>query len=209
MPAGTILAASDYKDFIKGFVAGFPDRKEVVSQIDSWFAEFEAYRAKTPYARYCSDKNRNQEMGFLLIGKTPIQTAVPLMQQIAAPAIQKSIEIGWRVRVGQAGVITTLSVLRFQKENGRLPESLDELMGKGYLLKMPMDSYSDKPLVYRKTTDGFMLYGVGSNLTDDGGIPSTNNKGQKFQFGEHGDWVFWPVQKEPAKVLPSTTPGKN
>jgi hypothetical protein len=180
-PMGTILTVSDYKDFIKGFVTGFPDRKEVISKIDGWFEEFEAYRAKTPYA-----------VQFLLSGKTSIQTMVPLMQQAAAPAIQKSIENSWRTRAEQAGHIAILSVLRFQKENGRLPESLDELKGKGYLLKMPMDPYSDKPLVYRRTEDGFILYSVGLNFIDDGGVRGKDNNGKPIDWGQDGDFVFWP-----------------
>jgi hypothetical protein len=208
MPMGTILTASDYKDFIKGFVAGFPDRKEVVSRIDNWFEEFEVYRARTPYAIHRSEKNKAQEKG--LIGRTPIQTAVPLMQQITAPAVQRTIQVSWRDRVSQAEVITILSVLRFQKENGRLPESLEQLLRKGYLLKMPMDPYSDKPLVYRKTEDGFTLYSVGFNFTDDGGVRGKDNNGKPTDWGQDGDFVFWPAQKEePAEIQPSGTADKN
>ena len=195
---GIPFAVKDTTDAIKGFVSGFPNRKEVIQLIDNAFNRYDELRKITPYTLHLKKERvfwDNSDTLFFM--------------QIEGPAVQKTIEISWRTRAEQAGVITTLSVLRFQKENGRLPESLNELREKGYLLKMPMDPYSDKSLVYRKTEDGFILYSVGSNFTDDGGIPSTNNKGQKFQFGEHGDWVFWPVQKEPAKVLPSTTPGKN
>lgn len=47
--------------------------------------------------------------------------------QVAIPATQKKIEIGWRVRVQQAGLLGTLAILRFAKENDRLPNNLGEL----------------------------------------------------------------------------------
>lgn len=89
----------------------------------------------------------------------------------------------------------TLSILRFEKENGRLSNDLNELLEKEYLKTVPMDPYSDKPLVYKKIDDGFMLYSVGSNFIDDGGISSTDNRGEKREFGENGDWILWPVNQ--------------
>jgi hypothetical protein len=196
MPTGTILAASDNMDFIKGFVAGFPDRKEVTSRIDKCFEEFAAYRTKTPYKIHFSEKNKDQNV-FLLIGKPSMQAVVPLMEAITASAVQKTINISWRVRTGQAGLIATLSVLRFLKENGRFPENLEEVKEKGYLLKMPMDPFSDAPLMYRKTNDGFTLYSVGYNFTDDGGIMGKDSKGKPTLWNDKdGDAVFWPKEKD-------------
>ena len=103
------------------------------------------------------------------------------------------IQIGWRVRASQAGLIGTLAILRFEKENGRLPNDWDELFNKGYLNTIPMDPFSDKPLVYKKTDDGFRLYSVGLNFTDDGGVPGTDKNGKPRQWGENGDEIFWPV----------------
>jgi hypothetical protein len=195
-PMGSTLSASDYKDLVKGFITGFPDRKEVTSQIENWFEAFDAYRGKTPYARHLDEKNKDQNE-FLLFGKSPIETGMPLIQAVTAPAVRRTIDISWRTRVGQAGLIATLSVLRFQKENGRLPESLDELQEKKYFLKMPMDPFSDKPLVYRKTDDGFTLYSVGLNFTDDSGVMGKGSKGKPTLWNDKdGDAVFWPKEKE-------------
>jgi hypothetical protein len=51
---------------------------------------------------------------------------------------------------------------------------------------VPIDPYSDRPLVYRRTDDGYLLYSVGSNRVDDGGqrvllLEATReNKGDLF-----------------------------
>ncbi len=68
-------------------------------------------------------------------------------------------------------------------------------MGNFYNQGTPIDPWSDKPLVYKRTDDGFMLCGVGSNFRDDGGQVARDDKGKVKQYADEGDWVFWPVQK--------------
>ena len=109
-------------------------------------------------------------------------------------AVKKTIEIGWRVRTSQAGLIGTLAILRFEKENNRLPDDWEELFESGYLKTIPMDPYSDNPLVYRKTDGDFVLYSVGLNFTDDGGVTGKSKSGNEIQWAENGDAVFWPVE---------------
>jgi hypothetical protein len=57
-----------------------------------------------------------------------------------------------------------------------------------------MDPYSDRPLIYKKTDEGFMLYSVGLNFTDDGGVPGTDKNGKPRMWGDNGDQIFWPVE---------------
>ena len=58
-----------------------------------------------------------------------------------------------------------------------------------------MDPYSDKSLVYRKVGDGFLLYSVGENFIDDGGVLSKDKKGETKKWTDNGDAVFWPIAK--------------
>lgn len=182
LPRGILFCVSDRKDYVTGLVTGFPDRKETIANIDRSFDRFDAYRSIKP-------KTLDEMEGQNLLQADKLT----LMQQISEPAIQKTITIGWRVRSGQAGLIGTLSILRFEKETGRWPHNWDELLEKGYLKTIPMDPYSDAPLVYKKTEDSFTLYSIGLNFTDDGGTPGTDKNGKKRQWGEHGDRIFWPV----------------
>jgi hypothetical protein len=69
-----------------------------------------------------------------------------------------------RLRATRAGI----AVERFRLVNGRLPDSLDELVPK-FLDAVPSDPFDDSPLRYRKLSKGFMTYGIGPDLTDHGG----------------------------------------
>jgi len=76
---------------------------------------------------------------------------------------------------------------------------LQELVKRGYLTELPMDPYSDKPLVYKKTDDGFLLYSVGVNFKDDSGQIARDDEGKIREYADEGDWVFWPVPKSQIK----------
>ncbi len=65
-------------------------------------------------------------------------------------------------------ILAEAAVRRFRLVTGRWPQSLDELVGE-YLHDAPIDPFSGRPLVYRRTPDGFLLYSVGANGVDDGG----------------------------------------
>jgi hypothetical protein len=67
-------------------------------------------------------------------------------------------------------LLQTDSALRlYQQDHGdSLPTSLADLVPK-YLPQIPIDSYSQSPLIYRATNEGFVLYSVGHDKTDDGG----------------------------------------
>jgi len=64
---------------------------------------------------------------------------------------------------------------------------------------LPMDPYSDGPLIYQKTEGGFLLYSFGSNLKDDVGKLGLGSQGTPKMWADNGDWVFWPVPKPQVK----------
>jgi len=115
----------------------------------------------------------------------------PWIENIA-PAIARSVEIEYRSRTEVRALITILAILRYNNENNSYPATLQELKSAGYLDELPNDPFSDKPLVYRKTEEGFILYSLGGDFDDDGGQQSKWGLGE-----ENGDQVFWPIQKTP------------
>jgi hypothetical protein len=56
----------------------------------------------------------------------------------------------------------------YHKEHGSYPEELADLTPK-YIAKVPKDLFNDQELHYRRTSEGFLLYSVGSDGNDDGG----------------------------------------
>jgi hypothetical protein len=102
------------------------------------------------------------------------------------------IELCWRLKVSQWAGNATLAVLLHKAEQGGLPASLQELVDDGYLEQVPADPFSGGSIVYRATGDYFILYSVGVDLDDNGGVPAT---WQNIQEGK--DRVFWPVHRDP------------
>ena len=76
---------------------------------------------------------------------------------------------------------------RYHLEHGEYPQSLEALVPQ-YIDAIPHDIINGEPLHYRRTGDGkCLLYSVGWNETDDGGLfPSKKNNGT---FGKC-DWVW-------------------
>jgi hypothetical protein len=50
----------------------------------------------------------------------------------------------------------------------RYPERLDELVPR-FLVEVPTDPFTGKPVVYERRGDGYLLYSLGANMTDDRG----------------------------------------
>jgi hypothetical protein len=85
-----------------------------------------------------------------------------------------------------------IALERYYRANGGYPASLDALAPK-YLQYVPTDIINGEPLHYRQTQDGqFVLYSVGWNEKDDGGvaIPSKGGLGLVGINSDQGDWVW-------------------
>jgi hypothetical protein len=113
---------------------------------------------------------------------------------IMLPALERTVVVSWRNSADCHALIAQIGLERYKRDKGTYPESLEELQRAGYLSELPMDPWSDKPLIYRKTADGYTLYSVGTNFTDDGG-KSVDSKGKPVASPNLDglDIVFWPV----------------
>jgi len=116
--------------------------------------------------------------------------------QILMPATARASEIAYRGKMRHEATLAILALQRWRLENNQYPAALGELVSCGILNELPMDPYSDKPFVYKKTDDDFTLYSVGPNFTDDAGeVAIAHGRPQKWGTDEAGDIVFWPVAK--------------
>jgi len=81
---------------------------------------------------------------------------------------------------------------RCRLANGELPPTLEALSPR-FIDKCPHDIINDQPLHYQRKEGGhFLLYSVGWNGTDEGGIAIRNNNPYRAVLDlEQGDWV-WP-----------------
>ena len=92
---------------------------------------------------------------------------------------------------------TAIALERYRLAHGEFPETLDALAPQ-FIAKLPHDVIGGGPLKYRRTSDGqFVLYSVGWNETDDGGVVVLQKTSQPRDEGprpgvdlNQGDWVW-------------------
>jgi hypothetical protein len=97
------------------------------------------------------------------------------------PAAQFVLESGERVAQQTENVKVATALAAYRADHRRYPGKLDDLRLK-YLLNVPDDRFSGEPLVYRRTDAGYLLYSVGIDGRDDGGLGPGDG-----EFGEHDD----------------------
>jgi competence protein ComGC len=111
------------------------------------------------------------------------------------PAAERTSEISYQGKALHEAIITISAIQRWKLDKGEYPATLDELIKAGYLIELPIDPYSDKSLIYKKTADNFVLYSIGRNFKDDGGkvFIEDENIHEWGTSNDEGDAVFWPV----------------
>jgi hypothetical protein len=86
-------------------------------------------------------------------------------------------------------VIVACAIERYRLEQGALPNSLNDLRAK-YLSTIPTDPMNGNPLKYVRTPKGYLLYSVGQDGIDNGGVPEMNVAMHGRQPEIKGDWVW-------------------
>ena len=181
------VVTDDWKQILWRFVSfNHPDRKDAVTTIDKYFMKADELFALSPRDLQNEGIDANE-------WDDALRLSYMLKEQ--GPAQYRVGQISWRVKTGRQALLTVLAVMRYEKEKGEYPASLKELVKAGFLKKLPIDPYSNAPLVYRRIESGFIIYSVGMNLTDDGGVLGLSSRGTPRMWMDNGDWVFWPVAK--------------
>jgi hypothetical protein len=100
-----------------------------------------------------------------------------------------------RLAHGQASVNlarTAMALERCRLARRAFPEALDALAPQ-FIAKVPHDVIGGQPLKYRREAHGsFVLYSVGWNETDDGGVAGLDKEGAMDM--QSGDWVWGKVE---------------
>jgi len=81
------------------------------------------------------------------------------------------------MRLRSARLVIPLLGLAFALTNqhGGLPEKLDELTP-SLLAEVPEDPFTGAELEYRRTDKGYLIYSVGRDRKDDGGLEEADKK---------------------------------
>jgi hypothetical protein len=87
-----------------------------------------------------------------------------------------------------------IALERYRLAHGGYPESLDALAPQ-FMKNIPNDIIGGQPLKYHKTNDTFVLYSIGWNEKDDGGIVAFANGSTPSVDVNNGDWVWtYPIK---------------
>jgi hypothetical protein len=156
-----------------------PRRHETIVLFEEYFTGAGRLARQTPWELYTQDTTYEQRVTSMLARNYFLQDLFGSMG--------RCIRIGWRARASAQGTVATLAVLTYRAQEGRLPESLQQLVDTGLLTSVPLDPYSGQPFIYRATDQDFMLYSAGEDFVDDGGLPCD------WDDDTGGDHVFWPV----------------
>ncbi len=109
----------------------------------------------------------------LLLGKDPPDKTVgkvigDVLIGLMIPAARKVQDAHDRIEQVQRNLHLAFALAGYHRDHGRYPAKLDDLAPK-YLAAVPGDLFSGKPLVYRPSEKGYLLYSVGVNGKDEEG----------------------------------------
>jgi hypothetical protein len=164
-----------------------PNKRQTREMVDRLYDYWDGMAEKTPAQIQAENIDIEKQVMEMIKGN--------LLLEILTPALGKVCEITYRNKIGVEATLPVIAILRYKHDTGSCPGKLQELVTAGYLKGLPIDPFSDRTLVYRRTDDEFLLYSVGLNLKDDGGEVVRDKRGGIEIWADEGDAVFWPVSK--------------
>jgi hypothetical protein len=163
-----------------------PDKQETIQCAEQLYELWEHLALKTPAQIRAEGTNPQEKAMQIAKGNLLLEPSVGASVSV--------IGLIHRRRATVQAALVVIAAMRYRSDKGFYPENLQELLTTGYLQELPMDPYSDKPLVYKKTGDNFTLYSLGPNFEDDDGQRGKTEKGQiAGGWRDNGDTVFWPL----------------
>lgn len=119
------------------------------------------------------------------------------------PWFTRSVAGSFAAQMLQDGVATSVALEAFRLARGDYPQSLNELVDAGLIRALPMDVYSNQPLIYEKAGPkaaahgvAFVLYSVGPDGKDDG-LVKVSNLPKNPEDTEPGSDYSFPILKAP------------
>jgi hypothetical protein len=112
---------------------------------------------------------------------------------VMVPNFSRAVQTLSRNQCMAEEALTACALERYRLAHGKYPETLAALVPQ-LLEKVPPDIINGEPLKYRlKENDQFVLYSVGWNGKDDGGVPGPKKDGASDV--RLGDWVWADVNR--------------
>jgi hypothetical protein len=104
--------------------------------------------------------------------------------KVLAPSLVRVAELDLRFHAHLDLARTALATERYRLATGTIPDRLEQLVPQ-YLEQVPIDPFDGRPLRYRRTSPGYVLYSIMEDGQDNGGRERDDVK-----KGEPYDWCF-------------------
>lgn len=118
-----------------------------------------------------------------------------------------SFHVFQRKLARQRCAICAIAAERYRLANGDWPGSLDVLVNSQLLAAVPLDPFDARPLRYRRTGDGVVIYSIGMDASDSGGFLDRANP---YRPGTDDGFQLWNVaqrrQPHPPEKKPADQP---
>jgi hypothetical protein len=140
--------------------ASLPDwqaRQTALDQIDSDIQQL-VFETRAPARLVASVMSRQQRS----------KTVSGIMLGLFLPAVTAATDAEDRANTTLELTRLAAALAVYRAEQDAYPETLDELVPT-IVTKLPVDLYSSKPFIYKRSGEGYLLYSAGANGVDDGG----------------------------------------
>lgn len=136
---------------------------------------------------------QNEQKGKAMFHQLERQTFSKFFTEMLLPALSKAATKSAYAQSTSDLARVAIALERYRLKHGDFPESLAALAPQ-FIAQVPHDVIGGRPLHYHRIEDGqFVLYSIGWNEKDDGGIAGLRPSGSLDI--ETGDWVWrYPVK---------------
>lgn len=104
------------------------------------------------------------------------------LMEILAPALLRATEAFDRLDAQANGARLAIALKQYHREHGEYPDTLSSLVPM-YLKALPQDPFTGDDFVYHREEEGFVVYSLGSDQVDDGGMPWRQRTGDIIWCG--------------------------
>jgi hypothetical protein len=125
-----------------------------------------------------------------------LQPSVATIPSLVGPdlrSLEKVFQAFARTRAVLRTAAIGVAVERYRLSKRKWPETLAEVVQAGLIQEIPTDPYGASPLRYRRLKDGVVIYSVGPDGKDNGGL--MNRKGDPTKSGFDSGFQLWDVDK--------------
>lgn len=127
-------------------------------------------KAKLPLPQaFAGIKQLDADLAATMGASSPLSPAGNPMTKLLMPSLTGVLTAATRGTASNETADAALAVEQYRRRYGKLPEQLDDLMPE-FLQAVPDDAFDGQPLRYIVGADGYVVYSVGQDLIDQGGL---------------------------------------